>query len=101
MSPWDTLEDDLGDVKIPERPLSTEPQTSADSDGLPSTSSSTSGVDQERSFFVLKEMFPEDHWHNHCSQCAAWRHWISILFFSIILLPCNRECGSSRTAIVL
>ena len=57
--PWDTLEDDLGDVKTPERPLTTEPQTVADSDGLPSTFSGASAMDQERSFLVLKEMFPE------------------------------------------
>ena len=57
--PWDTLEDDLGDVKSPERPLTTEPQTVADSDGLPSTSSGASAMGQERSLVVLKEMFPE------------------------------------------
>ena len=57
--PWDTQEDDLEDVKTPERPLTPEPQTVADSDGLPSTSSGASAMDQEKSFLVLKEMFPE------------------------------------------
>ena len=51
--PWDTLEDDLGDVKTPEQPLTTEPQTLADNDGLPSTSSGASAMDQERTFLVL------------------------------------------------
>lgn len=54
--PWDTLEDDLGGVKTPQRPLTTEPQTVADGDGLPSTSPGASTMDQQRSFLVLKEM---------------------------------------------
>ena len=57
--PWDTQEDDLEDVKTPERPPTPEPQTVADSDGLPSFSSGASAMDQEKSFLVLKEMFPE------------------------------------------
>ncbi|CAH3152215.1 unnamed protein product, partial [Porites lobata] len=57
--PWDTQEDDLEDVKTPERPPTPEPQTVADSDGLPSTSSGASAMDQEKGFLVLKEMFPE------------------------------------------
>ena len=46
--PWDTQEDDLEDVKTPERPLTPEPQTVANSDGLPSTSSGASAMDQEK-----------------------------------------------------
>lgn len=57
--PWDTQEDDLEDVKTPERPLTPEPQTVADSDGLPSTPLCASAMDQEKSFLVPKEMFPE------------------------------------------
>ena len=56
---WDTYEDDLEDVKTPERPLTPEPQTVAVSDGLPSTSSCASVMDQEKSFLVPKETFPE------------------------------------------
>ena len=56
---WDTHDDDLEDVKTPERPLTPEPQTVAVSDGLPSTSSCASGMDQEKSFLVPKETFPE------------------------------------------